>query len=283
MTHGPRTRTKVCFIGGAGHSGSTLLGMILGSHSLCFYAGEAAKSRFLGDSNRVLRKRVCKLCGAQCPVWGDFEVTENPDLYEQIARRVGAPLVVDSSKDLEWVAGHLARPSESAALPYYIFLHRDGRAVINSRVRKYPNVDAAVHIERWTDQIRRSQAFYEGFDRPKLIVRYEALATDPAGVTQTICDFLGIPFEAEMLAFYRHAHHPLGGNNGTQFLVARHQGLSVDLAAPDARHGCYYENHRAEIQLDLRWETELGPEALRLFERLAGPDNAPFQWDSEHR
>ena len=48
---------------GAGHSGSTLLGMMLGAHSSVFYAGEAKKSVFLGDPTKPKRKRECKLCG----------------------------------------------------------------------------------------------------------------------------------------------------------------------------------------------------------------------------
>ena len=54
---------------GAGHSGSTLLGMILGSHSQAFYMGEGGKARYLGDEKKPLRKRVCKICGEACPVW----------------------------------------------------------------------------------------------------------------------------------------------------------------------------------------------------------------------
>ena len=42
----------VCFVGGAGHSGSTLLGLVLGAHPSVFYAGEANKSRFLATKER---------------------------------------------------------------------------------------------------------------------------------------------------------------------------------------------------------------------------------------
>ncbi|NEQ24618.1 MAG: sulfotransferase, partial [Microcoleus sp. SIO2G3] len=76
MPISPRLSKKACFIAGAGHSGSTLLGFILGSHSQGFYCGEAAKSRYLQDDSKKLIKRVCKLCGENCQIWGDFQVSQ---------------------------------------------------------------------------------------------------------------------------------------------------------------------------------------------------------------
>ncbi|MEJ2251088.1 MAG: hypothetical protein P8Y97_15725 [Candidatus Lokiarchaeota archaeon] len=54
---------KVCFISGAPHSGSTLLGLILGSHSKSFYAGEANKTRFIGNDkiNGPNEDKACKI------------------------------------------------------------------------------------------------------------------------------------------------------------------------------------------------------------------------------
>ncbi|NJL20821.1 MAG: sulfotransferase [Leptolyngbyaceae cyanobacterium SM1_3_5] len=52
MQNTSRISKKVCFIAGAGHSGSTLLGFILGSHSQGFYCGEAAKTRYLQDDSK---------------------------------------------------------------------------------------------------------------------------------------------------------------------------------------------------------------------------------------
>lgn len=45
-------------IAGAGHSGSTLLGLVLGSLDDVFYAGEAKKTTFIGDPKKPLRKRI---------------------------------------------------------------------------------------------------------------------------------------------------------------------------------------------------------------------------------
>ncbi len=50
---------RVLWMTGAGHSGSTLLGMMLGAHPEIFYAGEAKKAAYLHDERKPLRKRQC--------------------------------------------------------------------------------------------------------------------------------------------------------------------------------------------------------------------------------
>jgi hypothetical protein len=284
MTGEGRKNRVVCFIAGAGHSGSTLVGMVLGSHPDCFYAGEASKTRFLGNPRKELRKRTCKICGEACPVWGGFVVAEEPDLYEQIARRTGASVIVDSTKNIDWITARAAEASAGGAALRLVVLRRDGRAVINSRVRKYPDRDPREHIEGWIEQVRRTQAFYDTFAHPKVIVRYEEFSLAPAAVSQRLCDFVGLDYRPDMLEFTRHDHHPLGGNSGTQYLVARAHGggQAGPVAGLGDRSREYYEHHADGISLDLRWQRELRAEVLDLFERLAGDVNAPMRWESEH-
>lgn len=51
---------KVVFICGAGHSGSTLLGLLLGSHSKCFYLGEANKVQYLYNTDQPEKEDIVK-------------------------------------------------------------------------------------------------------------------------------------------------------------------------------------------------------------------------------
>lgn len=46
-----------------------------------------------------------------------------------------------------------------------------------------------------------------------LHVRYEELCHDPAGVTARLCDFIGVPFESEMLRSGAVERHFIGGND----------------------------------------------------------------------
>ncbi|MCA9564144.1 MAG: sulfotransferase [Myxococcales bacterium] len=265
------------FIAGAGHSGSTLLGLILGSHPDAFYPGEAAKTRFLGDESKALKKRVCKLCGPDCVIWGDFVPAETPDLYEQLAARTSRPIIIDSSKGMFWISAKLEEVREAGGKPVLLFLQRDGRAVINSRVRKYPERDPAAMVESWLQQIRETADLYHAFKGPKMVVRYEELATSPEPVIRSICTLAGVDFHAGMLDFSKHEHHVLGGNNGTQFQVARRQGLD-GLVGNTAEDRPYYGEHPKGIVLDLRWKSELPAEVLTVFDAMAGSENAEFAW-----
>lgn len=263
-------------LAGAGHSGSTLLGLVLGSHSRCFYAGEAKKSRFLGDPAKPLRKRACKLCGEACPIWSRFR--PDPDLFEALARLSGREAIVDSTKDVSWIRARRAELAAAAVPHKLVFLARDGRAVVNSRLRKDPSRDPAAVTDAWAAQVRATSALVAELGEDALVVRYEGLATAPETVARRVCDHLGLAFEPEMLRYETKPHHPLGGNTGTQSLIVRSQG--EDRGVPD-RSRAFYEPLRGGFRLDLRWREELPEQALAVFEERAGDLNEPFRWEGE--
>lgn len=282
---GDRRNQKVCLIGGAGHSGSTLLGLVLGSHSQCFYAGEAAKTRYLQNDQAALRKRSCKFCGLECPVWGDFVIRPDLDLYEQIAQRVQRSFIIDSTKNLSWIQEQIQQLAPLKVQIYFIFLKRDSRAVVNSRLRKYPDRSPESIIEDWRQQIQQTQDFFETLTLPKISIQYERFAMKSAIVTQELCQFLGIEYEPEMLHYSHHAHHVLGGNNGTQFLVAKTQNLEHQLCSNLSNHNHdyymqHYQNYGSKIQIDLRWKKELSPAIQSLLESLGGSEYQLMKWEN---
>ncbi|MEM6961438.1 MAG: sulfotransferase [Myxococcota bacterium] len=268
---------KAVFVAGAGHSGSTLLGHLLGNHAQAFYAGEAKKSIYIGDSTKPLRKRICKLCGEDCPLWSRFDPESKLHLYQQLAHLSGRSVVVDSTKSIEWIERQRRTlPAQTEA--YLLFLTRDGRAVVNSRVRKYPNRQPSDLIDDWRRQIEATEQLMQRFDGDTYEIRYEKLATEPEVIMRNLCNFLGLRYTPSMLRFDASNHHPLGGNNGTQFLMSRAQGQDPNQNALGDRIHAYYGSHPAGIQLDLRWRSELPDEVLRLFEKRAGTLNLRFRW-----
>jgi hypothetical protein len=272
--------TKVCFIIGAGHSGSTLLGFILGSHRDGFYCGEAAKTRYLKDDSKILVKRVCKICGANCPVWKNIWIDETKNLYGQIATKMQRSLIIDSSKNTDWIQHQLSLLEQTSVRPFLLFLQRDGRAVINSRIRKYPNKESIELIKNWIKQINLTNILFSEFSQKKLKISYEELATNTASTVQRICRFLEIDYQPEMLSYAQHEHHVLGGNNGTQFLIAQAQRekISSPFVQLHEQNRHYYESRGSEITLDLRWKQELDPAIERLFEEMAGNMNQELKW-----
>jgi hypothetical protein len=269
------TGVMIC---GAGHSGSTLLGMVLSGLAGAVYIGEGAKVRYLGDASKPLKKRACKICGDDCAFWTGFSWRDGAGegLYAAVARHAGAAIVVDSSKKPDWIAARAEELRAAGHEARLIFLTRDGRAVVNSRLRKYPERDPADQISDWMDQIEAAEALSDAFPGPVMRLAYEDLATTPQDVAIRLAAFIGAPFDPAMLAFSRREHHPLGGNNGTQYLAAR--GQSGVIVRPGARSAAYYEDHPDDIRLDLRWRAELRPEHAALFEQLAGPVNETMKW-----
>lgn len=293
-----RLAVAIC---GAGHSGSTLLGLVLGSHSRVFYAGEAKKSLFVGDSSKPRRKRVCKICGETCPVWSRFVSPGAPDLYESLARLTGREVVVDSTKDVAWIRARKAELDAVRVPQKLVFLTRDGRAVVNSRLRKAPERDPAALVDAWMKKVREAAAYADERGEDALWVRYEDLASEPAKTVRRVCTHLGLAFEPEMLRYETKTHHPLGGNTGTQSLVARNTSKTVTgdgetgnavtgnavtrqaetlAVVPDRSRG-YYEPMRGGFRLDLRWQSELPADVLSMFEARAGALNERFRWGDD--
>ncbi len=271
------TTIMVC---GAGHSGSTLLGMILGSHSRAAYIGEGGKVRYLGDEKKPMRKRVCKICGEDCPYWSSFRPDPDQPLHPQLAKLFQASILVDTTKDERWIAERGEDTLAAGGQAVLIFLTRDGRAVVNSRIRKYPDRDPAAQIQQWVDKIATSRAVFEAHQGPKIQVRYEDLADNTEAVVRAICACAGIDYEPAMLNYTAKRHHLLGGNNGTQFLLARAQYDDPEKAfvTLSDRTRDYYGEHSGKIDLDLRWKDELSHAHAALFEELAGAVNEPIKW-----
>lgn len=266
---------------GAGHSGSTLLGLILDGQPDAFYVGEGGKIRYLHDLRKPIHKRVCKICGEDCPVWSDFVWNRKAPLYRQVADHVGASLIVDTTKDADWIETRTRELKAAGDRACLVLLIRDGRAVVNSRMRKYPERSPETEIERWLDQIKAGIALYESFDGPKLRVHYEALSRDPKAVVENLCATFGIAFDPAMLDFQSSRHHPLGGNNATQFVAARDYVAEngKPFVSLSKRGRPFYEGLDGRIEPDMRWKQEFSASHAELFARLAGPFNEQISWD----
>lgn len=273
----PRQNKKVCFIAGAGHSGSTLLGLILGSHEETFYGGEIKKIQL--DEEDELVKKFCRRCGPPCAIWGDLQDREEVDIYEQLSQRGGKPIIVDSAKNTDWIQEQLGRLRGTSSQPILVYLQRDGRAVLNSRRRKRPAMAIERLIANWMFQIDRTNALYTAFEGPKIKVQYEELALRSEEVIASVCEQIGIPYFPSMLRYYEHPHHAISGNMATHFLVNKAQQIDNELVKLSRKNRYHYDDHPFDIRLDLRWKRELSAEHEQLFETMAGPLNAEMRWE----
>lgn len=304
---------KVIFITGPGHSGSTLLGLILGSHSQMFGLGEIINIPKAFQENNQSPK-ICYICHDSCSFWNqpDREIilrqysTPNtllnmfrnwrgediqPFPYEYLFDWTDAEILVDFSKPLKWVKKQFQNISTRGyATPILLYNVRDGRAVVNSYLRKYPDRNIEVTTQRWRKTIIQCNEFYNTAppDQRRL-VRYEAVVTQPEVLFSELCALLKVEYEPAMLEYWKHAHHTVYGNTGTRSLIWRYQTqqnqtpISVDELSK-ANHSSYdsgyYDSMGLSIELDLRWKQEMSVSQLVMFETIAGDLNHSFAFDS---
>jgi len=305
---------KVIFIMGAGHSGSTLLDLIIGSHSKAFSLGELWSI----SADQVSKKQslICGVCAGECAFWnrraslpvlrsyfgrwnrsnrlafalyrylGGFK----GNIYRHLLEWSRAEVLVDSSKRVWWIRRQLL-PSWfwRGMNPFLIYLHRDGRAVANSLLRKFPERGMAAIAKGWVRGTQQRERYFRAFPRHRrLQLAYEQLATDPEGVINSVCDWLDIRYEPEMLRYWQHDHHPVAGNLGARSLIFKYrEQFDGGLAAywSQINEGDRYTNqaHYDElgmaIKLDLRWRHELSREQLDIFDTVAGAVNRPYAYE----
>jgi hypothetical protein len=279
---GQRVNTGVVFMGAAWYSGSTLLGVMLGAHPLIFYAGEANHTLGFGDPSAPLGKRGCRLCGPGCVVWGNLRVESGQDLYEMLSRRTRRPIVFDSTKDISWIKRQMTALRDVVPLRL-IVLTRDGRAVVNSRLRKRrrPKASARELTAAWVTQMRGIEELTSHWPGSVHRVRYEELASRPEPTLRALADFLGVAFDPAMLDPWNSDQHPLGSNDGPLLLLQRERARSIvtEVITPEDRTRDWYGAHPCGIVLDLRWKRELSVDELAVFEEVAGETNRAYAWE----
>lgn len=314
-------RRKVVFIMGHWHSGSTLLDLLLGSHPECFSLGELNRlSRQLTFHRNSEEKdktypKLCGVCTTRCPFWNEqvnldllalsltkSETSKLSQLMRELVRYMFRPysylfskltqsILIDSTKHASWISYQLASKefTSEAIDSYLLYMVRDGRAVLNSFLQKWPSLTVAEIAHRWADDVIRMNEFFDGFasDR-KMVVRYEELATNPVNILESMCGLIEIEFTSAMLEYWRGEHHPIGGNIGTRSLIWKARGLSGDMFEAALEHQMdskyydrdFYDKLGLSIRIDLRWKEELSLDQLEEFEHIAGPVNEPFKYEA---
>jgi hypothetical protein len=267
-------------MGAASYSGSTLLGLMLGAHPSIFFAGEALVVRHFDNPSKSLERRACRLCGPGCSVWGDLRWEFGQDLYEALSRRTKRPIVFDSTKRLFWI--NLQSAALHGVVPLrLIVLTRDGRAVVNSHLRKRPDISIYEHAVRWANKMRKVEELAARWPGPVHRVRYEELTSQPESNLRELTDFLGVIFDPAMLDPWNSDQHLLDSNVGPVLMLLRARGRNAvtGMINPDDKTRDWYDAHPRGIVLDLRWKYELTADSLAVFEEVAGETNRMYMWE----
>jgi hypothetical protein len=217
----------IIYIAGSSHSGSTVLDLMLGSHSAVESVGEAKKlpellSQIAAGGHPLC---TCKEKLEQCPLWGDLissdlgdlarDAAANASLLGLILERQRKSVVLDSSKTL---GRALLFARSDLFSPVFVHLVRDSRAVVfsskrkisNQRSRGYGILEVARGWQKLNSRIPRRVCKH---GRARFVyVRYEDLTDNPRSVLKRILDAAGLPWEESMIRFREHIHHNVEGN-----------------------------------------------------------------------
>ena len=305
-------RIKYIYICSAGHSGSTLLDLLLGSHSQIESLGEIIH---LSKNVSLNTRCTCGKPVRACPVWKQvvsilneqlgidifnapyalnmgfplplvikdkvhttlryklkrkflrglryielrhqvnflkyflnpiYEGIENTVLvYEAVRTVLQSQIIVDSSKSyLEAVGIYNKNPDNVRIL----LLYRNGRGVFYSFIKR--NFSRNTSLRAWKNHYERAIPLLEKYvnDNHLLRVKYEDIVQDPTAELKSICKFLNVEFEKNMLNFACHVHHMTDGNN-MRF------------------------SKSSEIRADTAWQHKLSEANRAFFDRKAGDLN----------
>lgn len=281
---------QVVLIAGTGHCGSTLLDLILSSHSNAFGLGELWS---LGNNERYFQRELpfCNINGFEDLFWtkertkhiykyfrkksriGKFLMrlmhrkSGKAELFQYLFQETNALMLIDSSKNANWINKCLTELSDSNIEPVLIYLTRDGRAVINSYYKKYPDRGLEKIIDQWLSKIERFKDLYHRFGGTKTIISYEEFTSDPKNTIKKLCDLICLEFQQDMMEFWKHDHHQIGGNTGTKSMILKYKKDNVTINnLLDSRKKEYYKGHPLEIIPDFRWKEELNDSDLKYIE-----------------
>ena len=180
-------------------SGSTLLRVLLDSHSQ-LHAPHELHLRYVSVrldekwSERSMKEMGLDQKRLEYLLWDRI-------LHRELAGS-GKRQIVDKTPNNIFIADRLAECWPDAR---FVFLLRHPAAIARSRMAvKGEDFDVDKNlalIKRYCDTLESVRQTFPGHT-----LRYEDLTADPAGETRRLCEFLGVPWEPQMLEYGRFDH-----------------------------------------------------------------------------
>jgi hypothetical protein len=216
---------QLIYITSRGHSGSTLLDLLISAHSDVVSVGEA----------KCLTRPAIEpcTCGAEtifsCPFWDEVDAVlregaglrlrdidiDSPDagifaahnraFFQAVAKVSGKSIIVDSSKSLDRLEALLA----AEIFPVHaIHLMRSPFGVAYSNVKR--DRDWLHHTYNYTYAMMKTRRLLNGRDH--LAIRYEEMVRAPQASVGKIMEGIGLAFQSEQLDWAATERHYVGGN-----------------------------------------------------------------------
>lgn len=228
------------------------------------HVGQPLNKLRTSPSYRLLRRRFSQVIG-----WSTLKFGLEPlargllgderrfaanclEIYQAASKMTRNQIVVDASK----VPSHLLYLYlEGKELLHPIFLIRDGRAVVWSKMKK-AGITATQAAKGWLNVCRMIFALQKVIPNSRSVfVSYEELCMNPEHVLERILNSVDVSVESVDLGSLPSERHDLGGS-------PRFHGKNPD-----------------KIELDERWRSEMPKEVLLTFEKIAGPMNRKLGYE----
>jgi hypothetical protein len=179
-------------------SGSTLLRMMLNSHSAIY----APHELHLGKLRASLKDKYVKESMGELG-WDEGELTHM--LWDRVLdaalQRSGKTVLVEKTPNHVFFWSRIARCWPDAR---FIFLLRHPAAIYDSWARARPHQSAE---ETASSVLKYGRGVQEARQvLPGCTVRYETLVKEPEAQTRRICEFLGLDWEPSMLEYGSQQH-----------------------------------------------------------------------------
>jgi hypothetical protein len=203
---GPRKLKRPAFVLCSVRSGSTLLRLLLDSHSQIHAPHEMhLRSIRVAVSGKYGRRALAesKLDAAELEnvLWDHY-------LHRELAK-TGKPLLVNKTPSDVWITDRILECWPDAR---FIFLLRHPLAIARSRHALRPDDRPEQNLKRILKYVEAVEAARRTL--PGHTLRYEDLTADPEGETKRLCAFLGVPWEPQMLDYGAFAHGRLRAGLG---------------------------------------------------------------------
>jgi len=188
-----RLLSQPVFILSSIRSGSTLLRMLLGSHSE-LHAPHELHLRNIGVTLRT-RNTVASMAAIGLDQEGLEHLLWDRLLARQL-RLSGKKVLVNKTPSDAFIWRRISTCWPDAR---YVFLLRHPLSVVRSRQAANPHQPMETQIARTMSYMKAVEEARAAL--PGLTVRYEDLTADPEAVTREICAFLGVGWEPGMLEY----------------------------------------------------------------------------------
>lgn len=203
----PPADERPIFLVGCQRSGTTMLRLVLDSHSNISCGPE---TRFLTDLERIVGRDWERLArfGFTQEEWLARIADFFGGVHREYARRRGKRRWADKTPRYAMSLDFVTRVFPDAQIVHLI---RDGRDVVVSHRKRFGYWSAVKCVVKWPRYIRAARAVGRALPAGRYLeLRYEEAVADPGTVLRGLFDFLGEPWEESVLDYQRRPHDVAG-------------------------------------------------------------------------